>query len=77
MRDIEREAETLAEGETGLDPGTPGSRPEPKADAQLLSHPCVALNFFEPQLFSSEKEELIIPESKTVVRECYRITNQG
>ena len=25
----------------GLDPGTPGSRPEPKADAQLLSHPGV------------------------------------
>ena len=23
----------------GLDPGTPGSRPEPKADAQLQSHP--------------------------------------
>ena len=23
----------------GLDPRTPGSRPEPKADAQLLSHP--------------------------------------
>ena len=23
----------------GLDPGTPGSRPEPKADAQPLSHP--------------------------------------
>ena len=24
--------------EVELDPGTPGSRPEPKADAQLLSH---------------------------------------
>ena len=23
----------------GLDPGTPGPYPEPKADAQLLSHP--------------------------------------
>ena len=23
----------------GLDPGTPGSHPEPKADAQPLSHP--------------------------------------
>ena len=23
----------------GLNPGTPGSRPEPKADAQPLSHP--------------------------------------
>ena len=25
--------------DTGLDPGTLGSHPEPKADAQLLSHP--------------------------------------
>ena len=25
----------------GLDPGTPESRPEPKADAQLLNHPGV------------------------------------
>ena len=40
-----REAETPAEGEAGpcgepdagLDPGTPGSRPGPKADAQPLS----------------------------------------
>ena len=26
------------EPSTGLDPGTPGSRPEPKTDAQPLSH---------------------------------------
>ena len=26
-----------------LNPGTPGSRPEPKADAQLLSHPGVPI----------------------------------
>ena len=47
MRDTKKEAETQAEGEAGpmqgagwgLDPGTPGSRPEPKADAQPLSHP--------------------------------------
>ena len=41
----EKEAETQAEGEAGsmqgLDPRTPGSRPEPKADAQRLSHPDV------------------------------------
>ena len=49
MRDTEREAETQAEGEAGscrkpnvgLNPRTPGSRPEPKADAQPLSHPGV------------------------------------
>ena len=43
MRDTEREAETYAEGEAGsdveLDPRTPGSRNEPKADAQMVSHP--------------------------------------
>ena len=46
----ERERERDAEGEAGsmhwepdvgFDPGSPGSRPEPKADAQLLSHPGV------------------------------------
>ena len=35
MRDTEREAET----DVGLDPRTLGSQPEPKADAQPLSHP--------------------------------------
>lgn len=29
------------EPDVGLDPGTPRSRPKPKADAQLLSHPGV------------------------------------
>ena len=51
MRDTQREAETQAEGEAGsmqgaryvgLDPRTPGSRPERKADAQPLSHPGVS-----------------------------------
>ena len=44
----EREAETQAEGEAGsmhrepdvgLDPGSPGSRPGPKAGAKPLCHP--------------------------------------
>ena len=47
-REREREAETQAEGEAGsmhqepdvgLDPGSPGSRPEPKAGAKPLRHP--------------------------------------
>ena len=47
MRDTEKEAETLAEGEAGFLRGTPcgtpchdpaGSCPELKADAQPLSH---------------------------------------
>ena len=54
MKDTEREAETQAEGEArslwradiGLDPRTLGSRPEPKADAQPLSHPGAPLTFF-------------------------------
>ena len=49
MRDTQRESETQAEGEVGSLQGTqcgarsqdPGSRPEPKADAQPLSHPGV------------------------------------
>ena len=49
MRDTEREreAETQAEGDAGsmqeadvgLNPGTPGSHPGPKASAKPLSHP--------------------------------------
>ena len=52
MRDTERERErerqkhrqkekqASCEGpDVGLDPRTPGSCPEPKADAQTLSHP--------------------------------------
>ena len=48
VREREREAETQAEGEAGsmhrepdvgLDPGSLGSYPGPKADAQPLSHP--------------------------------------
>ena len=44
----QREAETQAEGEAGsthrepdvgFDPGSPGSRPEPKAGAKPLRHP--------------------------------------
>ena len=48
MRDTKREAETQAEGEAGsmhqepdvgFDPGSPGSRPGPKAGAKPLRHP--------------------------------------
>ena len=49
-RHRERQAETQAEGEAGscrepdagLDPGTPGSRPRPKAGAKPLSHPGIS-----------------------------------
>ena len=47
MRDPEREVEPQAEGKAApyrdpdveLNPKTPGSSPEPKTDAQPLSHP--------------------------------------
>ena len=48
MRDTERKAETQAEGEAGsmhrepdggFNPGSPGSRPGPKAGAKPLRHP--------------------------------------
>ena len=48
QREREREAETQAEGEAGpthrepdvgFDPGSPGSRPGPKAGAKPLCHP--------------------------------------
>ena len=49
------DTETQAEGEAGslrgeltvgLNPRTLGSRPEPKADAQPLSHPSAPIQFF-------------------------------
>ena len=46
MRDIERESEgeagSLQEPDAGLDPRTPGSLPELKADSQPLSHPGIS-----------------------------------
>ena len=63
----EREAETQAEGEAGsmhrepdvgFDPGSPGSRPGPKAGAKLLRHPGIpfflflfSISFFLPLFF--------------------------
>ena len=53
MRDTESEVEMQAEGEAGSKQGTRcetqsqdlGSRPEPKSDTQLLSHPINTLLF--------------------------------
>ena len=41
------------EPDVGLDPGTPGSRPGPKADAQPLSHPGVPGGYLLINLGSS------------------------
>ena len=42
----EEEQAPCREADTGLDPGTPRSRPELKADAQPLSHLGVPMIFF-------------------------------
>ena len=60
-REREREAETQAEGEAGsmhrepdvgFDPGSPGSRPGPKAGAKPLRHPGIPpfTIFYIPQM---------------------------
>ena len=38
------------EPDMGLDPGTPGSRPERKTEAQPLSHPGALVLWFKPDL---------------------------
>ena len=43
------------EPDGGLDPGSPGSHPEPKADAQPLSHPGVPIFFFFLEVFGDFK----------------------
>ena len=39
MTQAEEEAGSCREPDAGLDPGTPGSHPGPKAGAKPLSHP--------------------------------------
>ena len=55
-REREREAETQADGEAGsmhrepnvgFDPGSPGSRPGPKAGAKPLRHPGIPVLFLK------------------------------
>ena len=59
-REREREAETQAEGEAGsmhwepdvgFDPGSPGSRPGPKAGAKPLRHPGIPDLKFKKKIF--------------------------
>ena len=59
-RERVREAETQAEGEAGsmrrepdvgFDPGSPGSRPGPKAGAKPLRHPGIPTIFLKTDLF--------------------------
>ena len=43
-RQREKQAPRSREPNAGLDPGTPGSRPQPKAGAKPLSHPGIPYN---------------------------------
>ena len=61
-REREGEAETQAEGEAGsmhrepnmgFDPGSPGSRPGPKAGAKPLRHPGIPMCVFKLQNVSN------------------------
>ena len=65
MRDTERQRQgrkqaPCGEPDAGLDPGTPGSQPEPKADAQPLSHPGVPTHFIYMFLLSPPWEEALV-----------------
>ena len=69
-REREREAETQAEGEAGsmhrepdvgFDPGSPGSRPGPKAGAKPLRHPGI------PRI------ALLLNELKIIRFGCYQL----
>ena len=66
-RERAREAETQAEGEAGsmhrepdvgLDPGSPGSRPGPKAGAKPLRHPGIPRPAF---ICKSKESEIAKP----------------
>ena len=60
----EREAETQAErsrlhapgADVGIDPGSPESRPGPKAGAKPLRHPGIPHIYFKIEQFQVEKE---------------------
>ena len=70
MRNRERERQTHRQKEkqapcrdpdVGLDPRTPGSHPEPKADAQPLSHPGIpGVLLFNPLLTPTEVKRTIL-----------------
>ena len=66
MRQRHRQREKQApwrEPGAGLDPGTPGSHPEPKADAQPLSHPGVPCTVF---LLGSELSYILSGKKRSI-----------
>ena len=52
-RDTGGEAGPCPEPDVGLDPGTPGSRPGPKADAKPLRHPGIPVHSFYKKMLTS------------------------
>ena len=70
VREREREAETQAQGEeagpmhrepdVGFDPGSPGSRPGPKAGAKLLRHPGIPVVLISISLMTSDAEHFLM-----------------
>ena len=85
MRDTQREAETdrqrekqapCREPDVGLDPRTPGSQPEPKADAQPLSHPGAQITIFKRLiLFFSLENFFLSLEFKLEVKPGFEVTS--
>ena len=84
MRDTKRVAEMEAEGKAGSmqgaqcrtppqDPGTPGPHPEPKADAQPLSHPGIPRNYILMQVCDEHKiQDHYFPVGQVQTRESVR-----
>ena len=71
----EREAETQAEGEAGsmhqepdvgFDPGSPGSRPGPKAGAKPLRHPGI------PNLYLSDEDYNFLLLTQFPIKDLWR-----
>ena len=83
MRDTQREAETrqrekqapCGEPNIGLDPRTPGSQPEPKADTQPLSHPGVP-RFFFFNMRTGSKKLMSDSKSKTLKFRAARVAQR-
>lgn len=77
----EREAETQAEGEAGsmhwepnvgFDPGSPGSRPGPKAGAKLLRHPGIPNfnTFLDSFPENSREKKISLPKDMPEKTKC-------
>ena len=78
----QRERETQAEGEAGsmhrepdvgFDPGSPGSRPGPKAGTKLLRHPGIPENRF----FGDNHQSSVFSKYLSMFIQMHIVTNLG